>query len=417
MNIAEVTLAEVLAFRDARCEIQQRLLREYGSTLVSFTMNIAGPVKRSPAGDMLFADTVAALIAALGEPLHREELRANAGNEAFLVYAQPAEAVKAACMRLEEAGETGRLLDIDVLDRDGNKLSRPTERRCLICGGPVAPCARSRTHSVEEIRAKTAEILEVYACRRIGALAVQALLDEVRLSPKPGLVDSENNGAHKDMDLTLMEKSANALRGYFEQGAALGLQLGAECAVPLQQAGMAAEKTMLAATGGVNTHKGAVFCMGLLAAGAGMQLRGETGNAAQCAARIADGLQLILQDSHGERVLKNPAAGGARREARAGFPHAVLGLEELRQSGNGLRALLRIIAELEDTNLLWRGGEAGLRYLQQQAAELLLRPEQELEEAVRALDRECVKRNLSPGGAADLFAGALFLHSLEQYER
>ena len=94
----------------------------------------------------------------------------------------------------------GRLYDLDVLSPEGEKLSRPQSRRCLICGGPVTVCSRSRAHGLPAIRARTRDILADFAAGHLSALARQALEDEVDLTPKPGLVDRRNTGAHDDMD-------------------------------------------------------------------------------------------------------------------------------------------------------------------------------------------------------------------------
>ena len=143
----EITLQEVLDAREARAERQRRLLAQWGQPLLSCTLNIAGPVKRSALGDFLFRETLRALEGALGDRLlHRETLAAETGPEALLVCALPAEAVKALGESLEDAGPAGRLLDLDVIGPEGEKRSRRSPRPCLVCGGPAGPCARSRAH-------------------------------------------------------------------------------------------------------------------------------------------------------------------------------------------------------------------------------------------------------------------------------
>ena len=88
-------------------------------------------------------------------------------------------------------------------------------RRCLVCGGPVAVCSRSRAHGLDAICAETARRLAEFACTTLGDLAADALREEAALSPKPGLVDARTNGAHTDMDLLLMLRSAETLRPWF----------------------------------------------------------------------------------------------------------------------------------------------------------------------------------------------------------
>ena len=125
MPIVNVTLEDVLRAHDTRADAQRRLLRTYRLPLVSFTMNIAGPVKFSPLIELAFDAGLEALRTALGQPVAAEIIRPATGCEALLVYDRPAAELKAACLKLETAAPVGRLYDFDVLDAEGKKLSRP----------------------------------------------------------------------------------------------------------------------------------------------------------------------------------------------------------------------------------------------------------------------------------------------------
>lgn len=409
MNTVNVTLEQVLYFRDRRSKIQAELLERFGMPLISFTMNIAGPRKRFPLAEFAFDRSLEVLRETLGAPVCFRELRCEAGCGAFLVFDRSASELKEICLGIENESPVGRLLDLDVIGTDGVKLSRSEERRCLICGGPVTPCARSRAHSLKELEAATAEILEKFAAEKTGKLAVRALLDELYFTPKPGLVDSANCGAHRDMDLPLMEKSALSLEGYFSAAVSLGLEGGEDMPRKLQEAGMAAEREMFSATGGVNTHKGAVFSLGLLCAAVGAVLSGGADDVFSAAAAIASGLCVYTTGSHGEEAARLYRSGGARSEALKGFPHVKRAMEELLAGKGKLEVLLGIISRLEDTNLLWRGGKSGLDYVQREAKAILTAPAADHEKLTRELDRRCIEKNLSPGGAADVFGAALFL--------
>ena len=262
MHTVEITLEQVLLARDRRVLRQRELAARYGGTLLSFTMNIAGPVKDAPLVRLAFQAGLAALDRDLGQPLHRELIQAPTGPEALLVYDRPAPWVKERCLLLEEREAVGRLYDLDVLSPEGEKLSRPQSRRCLICGGPVTVCSRSRAHGLAAIRARTRDILADFAAGHLSALARQALEDEVDLTPKPGLVDRRNTGAHDDMDRPLFHRSAQVLEPYFCRFVSLGMA-GASPR-ELQSLGRQAEEAMLGATGGVNTHKGALYSFALL---------------------------------------------------------------------------------------------------------------------------------------------------------
>lgn len=414
--MGEVTLQEVLDAREARAERQRRLLARWGKPLLSCTMNIAGPVKRSALGDFLFRETLGTLREALGDRLLREEdTEAETGLEALLVCAMPAEEVKALGEALEDAGEAGRLLDLDVIGPEGEKRSRRSLRPCLVCGGPAGPCARSRAHGLEAVRRETERRLRGFAAGRLAALAVEALLAEVELTPKPGLVDRRNSGAHRDMDLPLFFRSARSLEPYFCRAVELGMDR-ADCMAALQQAGREAEEAMLAATGGINTHRGAVYAFGLLLAGLGSVLvRG--GDVFAGAAALAGAGRAPEGETHGGRAARLYGAGGARGEALAGFPHARRAWTALRGEGGAYGALLTLLAEVEDTNLLYRGGRLGLRFVQEAAREILTEPAGTWGARLEALDDACIARGLSPGGSADLLALALLLGRTEDVWR
>ena len=270
---------------------------------------------------------------------------------------------------------------------------------------------------------------------RLGSLVVAALIDEARLSPKPGLVDSRGSGAHHDLDLGLMERSALALGPAFVAMAEAGASAGAPTRAlreTLGRLGRDAEARMLAATGGVNTHRGAVWALGLLAAAAAVQRRdggpvpaAAVAETAGTIARHADRGAPAFTHHRGERACRRFNVAGARGQAQAGFPHVMrLGLPELARSrarGDGetsarLNALLAIISELDDTCVLSRGGRAGLTGIQHAATRVLaeggaatLRGRR----ALRRLDQEAIAGNLSPGGAADLLAATLFLDRID----
>lgn len=405
MPFSKITLEQMLLARDRRASRQAALLSRYGCPVISFTMNIAGPVKDSPLIRYAFRSGLRQLEALPCAQLCREVIFEPTGPEALLVYeTQDARLLKAFCIRLESEGEAGRLFDLDVLDANGEKLSRETGRTCLVCGGPVSVCSRSRAHGLEAITARTRAILEAFAAETLGEMAENALLAEVHFTPKPGLVDEANNGAHRDMDVPLFERSAHALRPCFEEFVRLGIQ-GASPAA-LQQAGIRAEQAMFAATGGVNTHKGAIYSGALLLHAAGRLLSGEEeGDLCELAAQTAAAIPAPT-GTHGAAV--RACCGGIRTEAVSGYPTAQAVLRQLRQSGP-LDALLLSMSRLDDSTLWHRGGAEGAQLVRSRAADILAAPASEREARTRRLDAELIERNLSPGGSADLLAMAFFL--------
>ncbi|WP_434594738.1 triphosphoribosyl-dephospho-CoA synthase [Pseudomonas sp. R4-83] len=262
---------------------------------------------------------------------------------------------------------------------------------------------------------------------RLADLAVDALIDEADLSPKPALVDRRGNGAHTDLHLGLMHASALALWPAFKEMAEAALHIG-EVGLPLREAigriGREGEQAMLATTNGVNTHRGAIWALGLLVTAAALQPK----SIALCAARLA-----LLDDryapkplSHGAQVAQRYGARGAREEAQLGFPSVLQrGLPQLRKSRANsvgeqnarLDALLAIMTELADTCVLYRAGEQGLHAMQSGAQAVLdaggsasLAGRRRLHE----LDQQLIALNASPGGAADLLAATLLLDRIER---
>lgn len=250
----------------------------------------------------------------------------------------------------------------------------------------------------------------------IADAAVAALLAEAALYPKPGLVSPVDSGSHKDMDFGLLCASARSLHPCFCSMAVAGGQGRGfrEALVPL---GLAAEDRMLAVTNGINTHRGAIFALGLLSAAAG---------AVQSVGSVRD----VLRDRWScelaaHRGLRPEHADGARCEAAAAYPSvfetAWPTFCDLRDRvplrAAAIQTFFVLLACVKDTNLVRRGGAGGASFAREQAAGFLemggvLRSG--WEQYAVGLHREFVRRNLSPGGAADLLAAVLFLHALER---
>jgi triphosphoribosyl-dephospho-CoA synthase len=264
----------------------------------------------------------------------------------------------------------------------------------------------------------------------IAAAAVAALHGEAGLTPKPGLVDRRGNQCHPDMNLPLLTISAESLRDPLRQcvQAARAIPLGLQLRARVGVIGRHGEQRMLAATGDVNTHRGALWTLGLLAAGVALTESAESAaHFAADLARIPDpGLPSPTDHvlSHGQQARLRFGVSGAVGEAQAGFPHVIgCGLPALRAARDrgespehaALNALMAIMASLDDTCVLHRGGHTALRLLQRGAAEVLHNGGCATTRGRGRLDRLCrdaAQGGLSAGGAADLLAATLFLDSL-----
>ena len=441
-----VTLEQMLCAREARqARLNAALVR---APLVSFTMNIAGPEKNSPLirrGFFVGCKRLTDAFAAHGITLTLLEVTDEiTGCEALYAAEGCALTAKALCAACEDADELGRLFDMDVIDADGRRISREElglrERGCMICGAQGRGCAARRAHSVDELQRETTRRLHNFfrnADRKnIAVLATQSLLDEVHVTPKPGLVDRCNSGSHTDMDLALFEKSAAALAPYWETCVSIGMESSSltsvETFAQLRRAGLSAEQTMLDATGGVNTHKGVIFLLGILCGAVGRLWRADTpcrdakALCAECArmttAPLREEFSHLTPDTAGAQFYLRHGMRGARGEVMDALPGVQeTALPALRSAiENGCTrehaaaiALLHLIARETDTNMVKRGGIDGAQWGAQQARKLLQRASVPAIEDIAALDAQFIAKNLSPGGCADLLALALFLHELE----
>ena len=437
----EVSMAQILDARERRVSRQQALLAKGDAPLLCFTMNIPGPEKDSPlirAGFRLGANALEDRLMGAGiRILYKDFFQEPTGCEGYYVLEGDPVDIKTLAVQLEDGSPVGRLYDMDVMTRDG-KLSRETlglpGRKCLLCDNPVYLCASRRAHSLIDLQQKTQTLLRdalrFQQAMDIGQLSRDCLLQEVAVTPKPGLVDRRNTGSHRDMDYAMFQKSAYALTPYFIRCAQLGLDTRQEppAAVfaQLRSLGRQAEETMYRATDGVNTHKGAIFCLGLLCAAAGRLPQAQRTPEAICreAGQLCAGITRELtipteNPTAGQRLYLAHGVTGVRGEAEGGFPTVLyVGLpvyEAALSQGKdhndaALAALLAIIAQGTDTNLMARGGFDTARQVTQSIAQRIKNGPYLPVEALEILDDAFIARNLSPGGSADLLACTLFLH-------
>lgn len=291
-------------------------------------------------------------------------------------------------------------VEIPRLEQNGKPLSATSLRRALDKSG--------LKEAMEYIPKSTVPYL-------VADLAERALRMELDTTPKPGLVDRRDNGAHKDMDYALMSKSISALRPYLTR-------LAVESAkdidpVKIKEIGIEAEKAMLKATGGVNTHKGALFCIGLSVAAASY-LASTTGSVEaysfkELVSRAASEIP-SAEGTHGAEAKRSFKVRGALENARLAYPELFsdwlpyyLSLE-----GDPFRChktLLHIMTTLDDTNILHRRGAEGLARAEAEAARLL---EDFSESGLSSLNKDFIRENISPGGSADMLSLTIFIESI-----
>ena len=428
MEGKRVELPAMLEARERRAFLQMQLIRRYKKALISFTLNIAGPVKVFPLSVRTFEEGLRLIRICCGEygipVLHEEILREYTGFEAFLSVDADPSYVKKVLTSLEDDHSLGRLFDIDIIRPDLSKVSRKElgkeERRCLICGGPAFVCSGRRLHRVEELQERTVQIMWDYFAFRFAddtaMTACRALLYEVMATPKPGLVDRDNTGAHDDMDIFTFETSALALLPYFRRFVSYGIeQAGKEARdllAGIRPVGREADLAMLRATGGINTHKGAVFSVGILC-----PVMKELTD-------LKESREGERKLTHGEELYLKYGIGGVRMETALGYPALFeTALPELRRlvslgfslNDAGVLTLMKILSETDDTSLISRCGYEKACAYRKKAGELTAEGLEgmDYERILRDLDREMIRDHASPGGSADLLAMTYFLYFME----
>ncbi|MGI9075527.1 MAG: triphosphoribosyl-dephospho-CoA synthase [Bryobacteraceae bacterium] len=268
------------------------------------------------------------------------------------------------------------------------------------------------------------------AAEQVAQIATSALWAEATLTPKPALVDRRGPGAHSDLTLRLMHRSAHSLNPTFQAiaEASWGKRPSQALREDLAEIGRTGECRMLAATDGINTHRGAIWVLGLLVAGAAMDaFCGSVDSIAKLAselARFPDRRVSSTSGTNGSRACERFGVHGARGQAYQGFPHVLkIGLPALLNSrAHGisemharLNALVAIMASLDDTCLLHRGGMTALTRAKRGARTVLEAGGSSTPvgwAALLGLDDDLLRCNASPGGSADLLAATLFLDSL-----
>jgi len=267
---------------------------------------------------------------------------------------------------------------------------------------------------------------------RLARLAREALIAEAQLTPKPGLVDRRGAGAHTDLSLSIMERSAFTIEPYFREMAFIseGAHPSQALREELALVGRDAERVMLKATNGSNSHKGAIWILGLLISAAAVHVEDEPkasriAATAKKTASFEDRAAPRLV-SHGDLVAKRYGAEGARGEALGGFPHVVYrGLPVLRAKRAGgatehvarLDTLLSIMSRLDDTCLLYRGGKTALVAAKEGAIAVERSGGSGTaigRQQLLRLDHYLLDLGVSPGGSGDLLAATLFLDAVER---
>jgi len=336
----------------------------------------------------------------------------------------------------EETHPLGRFIDVDFNDRQGNSVSSGKSKLCFFCKEkPAIECRRENVHDFDELRSFMFSEMAEYSrkkreeliAKKLSSLAQQAILREISLTPKPGLVDQFSSGSHKDMDYQIFIESTAAISPWFGELVKAGFTFqdrDPTQALPIiRNIGMRMEAAMFEATRNVNTQKGIIFLMGLSLFACGKLFRQSDHFQVDEFRSIINGIckdlvenemssSMTLGKSHGEKIFLKYGFSGARGEAESGLATVFnFGLPELihvKQLNDEslINCLLAIAANNDDTNILYRTNTQTLENFKKLSKVALVNFNIE---NYHAVIKFCQQENISPGGSADLLAVTIFV--------
>lgn len=442
-------LKDILDAREQRAFRRNELERQYNRAVVSFTINIPMGKKNDLKYRWLCRLAVNEYFQAIndrGKVIEFVEERTSPdGPVTMLVVDEDPVILKGMGIEIEESHPLGRLFDIDVSGMSRGDISLPL-RRCIICDRSAAECIVGRRHDHRDVLEAIDSLIENRRneiCKKAAELAIRSMLYEVSCTPKPGLVDMNNNGAHRDMNYSTFLSSITALAPYFRRIAREAVDwygTRQELFDRIRPLGIKAERDMLTATGGINTHKGQIFSLGLVCTAAAyiLQRKGRV-RIDEASGMVSDMTKNLVEKdlergklraigsalTKGEQFYMLHGCKGARGEAAAGFRAAVdTGLPALKHAlarGAGfnnamVHSLVSIMGEVEDTNVISRGGLEALGLIRDSSSRIMEAGSVFTAEGMRAihkLDCQLIDMNISPGGAADMLALSVFLFFIE----
>ena len=449
-----VDLLTVLDNREWRSRLQDKLkVTNYDKIVISAKLNIPGPIKNNDILQKIFMDGWQTFVAGLECNSQYEMLFAErvTGPEAFITVDGNLAAVKKTAILFEETYVLGRLFDIDVManGQADYQLSREDlgfgPRLCLICGKPAKVCAKEQNHTLDEgyevinqmYQGATSKelIFEKESQETVVNNALKGLLYEVSLNPKPGLVDPVSMGSHTDMNMFMFIDSSLSLKSYLDKAFKLGRNFeGSDLKLlfnALRAEGVLAEQTMFNATNNVNTHKGAIFSLGIWVTAIAYSTKDGSATMTEVRRviqRMVEGL--IEKDlasnrvatTAGEQQFQTYQLTGIRGEAVNGFPGVAEVAVPFLQTTFGtmtqrlLDTLMKIAATLEDSTLIKRAKTPDVLAEMKEWTSIYFKlggshTEQGMK-YLYDLDRLFIERNLSIGGSADTLILTIFIGQL-----
>ncbi len=459
----ENVIKEILEAKEMRSKERLRIA-EVGDISISLSINIPGAPKSNNEINLFFSECLSDLKRFLLSHRivideKREIIILDTAGDFYLVPIHGKEIstklIKEITELFEMEHSLGRLLDVDITDGKGNPVSSGKAKKCYFCEQyPAVYCMRKQTHDYSEMRSIIKkdvanfliERLKNRVCKDLSVFALKALLHEVSLSPKPGLVDRFSNGSHSDMDFATFLNSSAVLSVYFREIAEFGFSFSSvniKDALPkLRQIGLQMEEDMFCETNGVNTHKGAIFLLGFSLFVSALQIKNNNFSYSSFVNQIKElngslvenemGKQLYSnKKTHGEECFERfgEKGKGIRGEIQSGLPcvfnhaipilsshfdHIEIPTDDITQEGL-TQTLLILIANNDDSNILYRKGEKvldELKIISQQAFNLF--GTQYFNSKYQDLIDYCSENKISPGGSADLLAVTFFMYMVNK---
>ncbi len=406
----------LLAARDSQDKARRDLQKQWKGTVLVLKTNIPGNPKNT-----WYATVIQKLFSRLIEarfPVqHRRRHVSEAGETMVYAIDFDAELAKRDAVRLETEHPLGRFADLDVYQKK-HQLTRDTltlpPRPCFVCDRPAHACARAKTHSLDALRAHIENRTIEFLLEHLSQDAVRALEEELALHPKFGLVTARDSGCHTDMDATHFDAAIKALRPWLKTFLDVGNDLDNNL-TKLRAFGKAAEKAMFEATGGVNTHKGAIFIFGAFLpffmdgirrqASLSTMIHTMKTWVQDATKHDFDHLDETASLTAGESIYLKYGLRGIRGEVASGFP-SVMGWYP-HKAYNDYQKLCAIISRLDDTTIIKRHNYTTLKETKAEVRAVLDKPfDMHL---YQTLSTRLKEKGVSPGGSADLLALVLFL--------
>ncbi len=438
---------KILNGREERDSIKNKLSAT-GCNLISLSLNIPGIPKSN--------QNLSAFFHLVKEQLKnwllanrifidqsKEIVLNNAAGDYYIVPLQlndyDAKWLKQITEEFEITHSLGRFIDVDILNNNGKDVGSGKSKKCFFCKKfPAIECRREQRHTIEELQQYQKKKIKAYLkkirlneiSRKISSIAIRSILYEISLTPKPGLVDMNGNGIHKDMNYKTFIDSTSIISTYFKKLIKEGFNCktkNLEKALPkIRQIGLQMENGMFGLTDGVNTQKGLIFLMGLSLFTSGYIFRKNDSFQSKT---FRDTIQKICrnmiqteltghsgeQKSHGEKCFDQFRVAGIRFEAENGFPtvfnHALPVLEKENSINNRAMTLnlLSIMSQLDDTNILYRSNNEILQTFKSKCKMVF---ENYSFDKYKEIMDFCAKEKISPGGAADLLSISVFIYLL-----